>query len=173
MFNYASNNASTHQKICASCGYTVNEAHNFIYSSGYDVCNKCGYSKTHQHNYNNSYQWNSLTDHESYCICGNYILEAHVVSSGAFSGGQQYATCLACGGLASFGGTIHNGIGLYPHTINGSFILPNGVIVLVDADYESYLNGTLIFIYPGEYLNSFNNYVYCYKKDENYLELEE
>ena len=30
-------------------------------------------------------------------------------------------------------------------TINGSFILPNGVIVLEDEDLEAYLNGTLIF----------------------------
>ena len=28
---------------------------------------------------------------------------------------------------------------------NGSFILPNGVIVLEDEDLEAYLNGTLFF----------------------------
>lgn len=32
-----------------------------------------------------------------------------------------------------------------PHTENGSYILPNGVIVLVDEDIESYFNGTLEF----------------------------
>ena len=30
-------------------------------------------------------------------------------------------------------------------TINGSYILPNGIIVLVDEDIEAYENGTLIF----------------------------
>ena len=30
-------------------------------------------------------------------------------------------------------------------TINGSYILPNGIIVLVDADIEAYENGTLVF----------------------------
>ena len=30
-------------------------------------------------------------------------------------------------------------------TINGSYILSNGVIILVDEDVESFLEGTLIF----------------------------
>ena len=30
-------------------------------------------------------------------------------------------------------------------TINGSFILPNGVVVLEDEDLDAYLNGTLVF----------------------------
>ena len=30
-------------------------------------------------------------------------------------------------------------------TANGSYILPNGIIVLVDEDIEAYLNGTLVF----------------------------
>lgn len=30
-------------------------------------------------------------------------------------------------------------------TPNGSYILPNGIIVLVDEDIEAYLSGTLVF----------------------------
>ena len=30
-------------------------------------------------------------------------------------------------------------------TVNGSYILPNGIIVLVDEDIEAYENGTLVF----------------------------
>ncbi len=30
-------------------------------------------------------------------------------------------------------------------SLNGSYILPNGIIVLVDEDIEVYLNGTLVF----------------------------
>ena len=30
-------------------------------------------------------------------------------------------------------------------TLNGSYILPNGIIVLVDEDIEAYFNGTLVF----------------------------
>ena len=35
-----------------------------------------------------------------------------------------------------------------PHTENGSYIMPNGIIVLMDEDVEAYINGTLEFIYP-------------------------
>ena len=30
-------------------------------------------------------------------------------------------------------------------TLNGSYILPNGIIVLVDEDIEAYENGTLVW----------------------------
>lgn len=30
-------------------------------------------------------------------------------------------------------------------TVNGSYLLPNGIAVLVDEDVEAYLNGTLAF----------------------------
>ena len=29
--------------------------------------------------------------------------------------------------------------------VNGSYILKNGIVVLVDSDIEAYLNGTLVF----------------------------
>ena len=64
-------------------------------------------------------------------------------------------------GLASFGGIIHDGIGNYPYTLNGSFILPNGIIVLEEADMEAYLNGTLIFINPNENIDRSNTFIPC------------
>ena len=30
-------------------------------------------------------------------------------------------------------------------SINGSYILPSGIVVLVDEDLDAYLNGTLVF----------------------------
>ena len=30
-------------------------------------------------------------------------------------------------------------------SVNGSYILPSGIVVLVDEDVEAYLNGTLVF----------------------------
>ena len=33
-------------------------------------------------------------------------------------------------------------------SINGSYILPNGIVVLVDADIDAYLDGTLVFYHP-------------------------
>jgi hypothetical protein len=44
--------------------------------------------------------------------------------------------------------THHQSLGELPHSENGSFILPDGIIVLVDEDIEAYFNGTLEFVYP-------------------------
>ena len=41
-----------------------------------------------------------------------------------------------------FGQIIHN---VQKISANGSYILPNGIIVLVDEDVEAYLDGTLVF----------------------------
>ncbi|HHT67361.1 MAG TPA: hypothetical protein GX010_03960 [Erysipelotrichaceae bacterium] len=100
----------------------------------------------HSHSYGSPYLWWSLTQHRSTCECGSTHLEPHVVSPGSFNPGDQTATCILCGGLASIGmqpASLNN----YPTSLNGSFILPNGVIVLVDEDIDAYLNGTLVFNY--------------------------
>ena len=44
--------------------------------------------------------------------------------------------------VGDFSGVIHQ---MPKVSLNGSYILPNGVIVLVDEDVEAYLNGTLVF----------------------------
>ena len=46
-------------------------------------------------------------------------------------------------------GTLNSITVNLPHTDNGSFILPSGITVLVDADMEAYYEGTLEF-YVGE-----------------------
>ncbi len=69
------------------------------------------------------------------------------IASDSYNAGQRYATCLLCGGLAEMGfvqWTI-NSSAVTKVTINGSFILPNGVVVLEDEDLDAYLNGTLVF----------------------------
>lgn len=38
-----------------------------------------------------------------------------------------------------------NGASIKKVSINGSYILPSGIIVLVDEDLDAYLNGTLVF----------------------------
>ena len=122
------------------------------------------------HSYDNHYQWTSLTNHKSYCSCGNYINDFHVVSPDAYQNGNQYAICLLCNGFASFGGTWHDGIGSFPYTLNGSFILPNGVIVLEEADMEAYLNGTLVFINPNENIDRGNNHIPCIiRREDEYI----
>lgn len=100
--------------------------------------------ESHSHSYSASHTWLSYTQHKSTCCCGVHTIGPHVVAAGSFTGGEQYATCLTCGGLATVGVTILSVTDL-PHTINGSYILPNGTVVLVPADVEEYVNGTLIF----------------------------
>ena len=55
--------------------------------------------------------------------------------------------CMLCGAtidlVGSFGESFIQNI--QKVTLNGSYILPNGIIVLVDEDVEAYLNGTLVF----------------------------
>ncbi len=52
---------------------------------------------------------------------------------------------MLCGGIAFRGVYEKDAIDELPHTENGSYILPNGVIVLADEDIEAYMNGTLTF----------------------------
>ena len=102
---------------------------------------------THAHDY--SYFWKNYTQHRTRCSCGINRFDPHVVSPNSFSYGQQYATCLLCGGLATAGLVNYDSLNQYfPRTANGSYILPNGVIVLEEDDFEAYLDGSLVFIYP-------------------------
>ncbi|MBR2721365.1 MAG: hypothetical protein IKB75_01135 [Clostridia bacterium] len=91
------------------------------------------------------YTWYSNTQHNFECCCGYFATGAHVVPAGSFTGGNKFAICLFCGGPATSGMVGTNSIQTLYHTANGSYILPNGVIVLVDEDIEAYLNGELVF----------------------------
>ena len=67
----------------------------------------------------------------------------------AFNNGEQFAMCLRCNEMVTIGAVLDNINGLLT-TTNGSYILPNGIIVLVEEDYESYFNGTLEFTYHND-----------------------
>ena len=124
----------------------------------------------HFHDYDDHYVWQSLTEHKAYCYCMDYDLDPHVVSPDAFQGGLLRARCLLCNGFASIGEIYHDGIGGFPYTLNGSFILPNGVIVLEEADMEAYLNGTLAFINPNENIDRGNNHIPCIiRREDEYI----
>ncbi|MBO4623058.1 MAG: S8 family serine peptidase [Bacilli bacterium] len=96
----------------------------------------------HIHSY--SYEWLNLTEHNVECECGYCYTQVHAITQGPTPPGQPYKTCIICGGYASMGIVPFTSNNL-PRTINGSYILPNGVIVLADADIDAYLNGTLSF----------------------------
>ena len=134
---------SGHTATCTDCGYTTTLSH--VYDKHYCIhCN--AYTTTHDYDMN--YEWISYTLHNVECSCGeSETTQPHAVASGSYNTGQRFATCLLCGGLAEMGFvqlTI-NSSAVTNVTINGSFILPNGVIVLEDEDLEAYLNGTLFF----------------------------
>ena len=139
--NYESSSTTQHKAYC-ECGEYVFQNHVIQNNE----CIACG--EPHTHDYSDHFVHEDSTTHKSYCICGGYIISGHVVSNEEYISGKRYATCLACGGMASLGMIHHQGIGALPRTENGSFILPDGIIVLVDEDIEAYLVGTLEFIYP-------------------------
>ena len=92
------------------------------------------------HTYGYSYSWKNLTQHLSSCACGNSTIQVHAVLQGS-------TTCIQCGGQAN--------VGINPYVINlseityttknGSYILPNGIVVLVEEDINAYLKGILTF----------------------------
>ena len=99
------------------------------------------------HFYTHHYVWQSEGLHRAYCECGEFIRSSHTVRAGSFTG-DGYGICLLCRGRV-FMGTLNSIIANLPHTDNGSYILPNGVTVLVEVDINAYLAGTLEF-YIGE-----------------------
>lgn len=124
---------------------TINiSIHNHNYEDHYCiVCNH--YTATHD--YHEPYTWVDYNQHKATCGCGATTQQGHAVASNAFANGKRYATCLICGGLAEKGFVQLNALSAEVQyvTDNGSYILPNGVIVLVDEDIELYLHGTLEF----------------------------
>ena len=106
-------------------------------------CTKCG---EHIHSYSDHYIWQTEGLHMAYCGCGEYSMKSHVVLPGAFPKPDGYAICMLCRGRVFIGqlNSITSGLA---HTDNGSFILTNGIIVLVDEDVQAYFSGTLEFYY--------------------------
>lgn len=133
--------SSGHTATCY-CGYTMTLSH--VYEDHY--CIHCNHYTT-SHDYHDLYTWVNYTQHWATCGCGATAKQGHAVSSNAFSGGKRYATCLFCGGLAEREFVQLNALSAEVQyvTNNESYILPNGVIVLVDEDIELYLNGILEF----------------------------
>ena len=135
--------SSGHTATCTGCGYTTTLSH--VYDDHY--CIHCN-AHTTTHDYDRNYEWVvDYTMHSSECCCGAKTTQGHAVASNAFANGKRYATCLICGGLAERGFIHIDSLSKEVQyvTNNGSYILPNKVIVLVDEDIELYLNGTLEF----------------------------
>ena len=93
------------------------------------------------HSYTYQYTQYSDTYHYGYCECGMSSLRTHVFIT---SGTKQ--RCKLCNYVldSDYGiiGPMGNRI---LHSANGSYVLANGVVFLVDEDIDAYFNGTLVF----------------------------
>lgn len=97
----------------------------------------------HAHSYTTARATGSTVNHRVYCACGAYRLEPHVVRIGQF---DTTGTCAICGAFVPLSGSLTlNASRAQLVTANGSFIAPNGVVYLVDEDFDAYFNGTLVF----------------------------
>ena len=102
--------------------------------------------------YSHSYtDWKRLssTHHIECCeYCGQTGTETglHTIIKSEIT--LNIAHCIHCGAKIMLGDDIVQVPGMLnvqKVSINGSYILPNGIIVLVDEDIEAYENGTLVF----------------------------
>ena len=100
----------------------------------------------HTHEYT-EWSYHSPTHHIESCECGlkGTLTSMHVIKAGTIV--NLRAPCMYCGAIILIGNDFVQ-VGpanLAKVTLNGSYILPNGIIVLVDEDIEAYENGTLVW----------------------------
>lgn len=102
------------------------------------------HGEAHTHSY--SYIPKGNSRHLVNCICGKTMSEPHAISADDIGG--RYANCIQCGYRVDLDSDIVI-VNRYPneclYSENGSYILANGVVVLVNEDIEAYLDGSLTF----------------------------
>ena len=142
-----------HTLKCADCSYTITEEHNTMTQavSGNQhasECWDCGYideSTREAHSFD-GWVFISETMHMSRCECGARGTTTAPHGFVPLIGSIDRKVCAGCGYTKTFGSD--GGFIIMSNTkvsLNGSYILPDGNIVLVDEDVEAYLNGTLVF----------------------------
>lgn len=121
--------------ITQNYSYTDNDSTNHIVTN-----NVTGlyYTFVENHYYDLNPVWINNTQHSVSCACGKLKRQGHAVISGS-------NRCITCGGIASSGILKPTASSIVFRSENGSVILANGIIILVQDDVESYLNGTLEF----------------------------
>lgn len=122
---------------------------NYVSSTASGTINVSIVGEPHTHSYTMqyyNYKWHKLT-----CECGQTTgsTQVHTILQSEIVNGR-YAECIGChhlldlnSDMALVGGI--NSASVTQVSINGSYILPSGIIVLVDDDLDAYLNGTLVF----------------------------
>ena len=113
---------------------------------------KCRYCRhieevSHEHRYT---QWKKYNNsfHIEQCVCGTTGTRTSLHATRQADVVGNTAPCLACGCIVRIdplGPPTQIIKTVQKISLNGSYILPNGIIVLVDEDVEAYLDGTLVF----------------------------
>lgn len=126
-YQYVCNDTSSHTGTCA-CGNTITEDHT------YDEC-----------------VYKDARTHTATCVCGDQQILMHWIKESELTGGR-YGWCADCGARIDLGNSFVpvGPMSVVQVSVNGSYILPNGIAVIVDADVEAYINGTLVFYNPDE-----------------------
>ncbi len=141
-------------KLYESCTHHngTNEQMLLVATDGERDFYKCMYCRhieetTHVHRYTEWEKHNSSL-HIEKCLCGAIGTKTslHAIRSTEVIGNT--APCIGCGCIVRIdplGPPTQIIKNVQKVSVNGSYILPNGIIVLVDEDVEAYMNGTLVF----------------------------
>ena len=109
-------------------------------SKHYYDCKWCDEVREESHSY--SYVNYSSTQHKCLCTCGYTRLAAHLIRDTS----AAVKRCIHCNAIVQSGGGAIVGLSLEQIqyiTDNGSYVRPDGIIVVSDIDYELYLSGEL------------------------------
>lgn len=124
----------------AGLTYTLYEEHHMTQNG----CLSCGYLHTHSYS---PYTYKDNSSHIRSCtLCRITETAPHYIRSSDIVDGR-YAPCLGCHKVLDlFKDSAQVGLAKIAQvSIHGSYILSNGIVVLVDEDIEAYVNGTLRF----------------------------
>ncbi len=138
-FSYEQTEMEKHKAYC-DCGLNILDYHTFSNS----ICIYCG----HTHLFTKWKYFNDIS-HVECCSCGltGSIKESHYIRVEDI--GKTKAFCLGCKAKLDLSGDI--AIAPMPSSlavkvsVNGSYILPSGLVVLQETDITKYEDGTLVF----------------------------
>lgn len=126
--SYEMNSSNNHKAYCI-CKDFILQSHSLVNG----ICSKCEH--THQHNYGLAMYYNNLY-HKSTCLCGEYILQYHVVNT------ENLNRCVVCNEIINNSYNMLSG-NIEFITNNGSYRLPNGIIVLTNSDLKRFMSNNL------------------------------
>ena len=128
---------SRNDKLTDCSTFKLAKSHTHVYENHYCIyCNKY----TPDHDFNSKCTWISPTSHKAVCGCGVVANKPHVVRNGS-------SNCILCGGKVDKGFIQVNYMrcSVVQVSENGSYILNNGIIVLMEEDEKLFFEDKLVF----------------------------